>query len=1375
MLPTAPTVTVERDSGEPPPPHVAELASFVPLALARDLAAAAGGPNACSVAVHCAVLVSDLAGFTRLTEDLIARFGTAGTERLTRLLNGFFRDIVDTVNAAGGEITTFAGDALIALFRARDDSPESLREAARACASCGLAIRDAVTRVGAIDGTPIAVRVGVGAGLMVAARVGGRRDRWEIVLSGEPLAQVARALGETGSGAVGLSEEAWSLCLDDVVGVNVAVGVHRLEELRGEAAPPATRATVAGVTADDEPILRGIVPGVVRTHLEDGVGGWLSTLRRVTVLFVRLHGLESRDDAIGLQDAVREVQSALYYHGGSLTKVLTDDKGTVVLAAFGLPREPFEYRADYALAAAMALAPKLSDIGLRCDVGVATGTVFCGPIGTTRRREYTIIGSTVNLAARLSAKADGAVICDKATRRAAQLEVRFEALPAVSLKGFGEPITPYRALGLVELAPVARSARLGLAGRDQELDLLRGGILRLTESGRGGSVLVQAEAGVGKSRLLGEAVALCEQYDVRHVASVADRLTTSSSYRGWRPVFRRLLGVGGELSAKPQAQQVAAVEAVLGDDPDRRALAALLNPVLGTSLPMSPHLTEMGTSARGRATRKLLLSLLLEATEGGPTALVFDDVQWLDHASLALLRAVAEDAPAVLLLIGGRPVSRHPEDLAAVLQRSDHTTLKLSNLDPAGARQLIRQVLAVNEVGEHLAAWIHQRADGNAFFMQEITLNLVEEGVLQTRDGVLIDLPDAARLDRTALPDTVETIVTRRIDRLRPAEQLALKAAAVIGRTFDREMLEAVYPEQGGQLLDEALGTILDGRLVIARKAEHAAEDNPEYAFGHRTLLEVVYGSLLGEHRVVLHRACARYLADSRADNLAAYAARLAHHHAAAGDIDEAIYHYEIAAQRAGRAGAADAERGYWERILELHERLPAGRRADAVRQSRWRRSLGTLHAYEGRALVAREHLAAAMALLGVTIPLTTGRRVLKLLGQMTWQMGLLLVPTLLLARSDAKRRRLNELARAASEYCEPCYLLYDNFGFVLAGLTAANFSTRTGDVRVSKPFQTLGYIASLSRLRGLAQRYFDRGLEAARRSRDGEAEVRCLNSVASTHISFGRWELADDWFTRGEARGTELGARHEWEVGMLMWGHADHFRGDYVRALSREQAVHDQARERGNKRHAMWTLMGMIRALCSMDRLDEAAALIDENAALFEAEETESIAAERLTTLARVALAEGRREDAVRHARKAVALINKAGPGDFTTLTPYSDACDLLLTVAEEGGGDAGLLADAATACAGMKKYGGTHPIGAARAHLHRGRLLACRGNAAAATKAWRQARDQAVQHGMPVDEALAMAALGDKDGARQLLADAAPAARRTVLSMAELFTANP
>ena len=245
--------------------------------------------------------------------------------------------------------------------------------------------------------------------------------------------------------------------------------------------------------------LRGYVPAAVTARLAAGQSAWISELRSVSVLFLRLPGLDDiRSEMLEqAQQLVGVVQEALYEYEGSVNKVGVDDKGATLVAAFGLPPVAHEDDPVRAVQAALGIQARLRQRGLRPALGLATGRVFCGSVGSSRRREYTMIGGVVNLAARLMQAANDELVCDAATRQATEAKLAFEALPPRRLKGWPEPVAVFRPRGQGRTRARSRS----LVGRAREQDLLTQRLIGL-QQGRGGTVLVEGEAGIGKSRLV---------------------------------------------------------------------------------------------------------------------------------------------------------------------------------------------------------------------------------------------------------------------------------------------------------------------------------------------------------------------------------------------------------------------------------------------------------------------------------------------------------------------------------------------------------------------------------------------------------------------------------------------------------------------------------------------------------------------------------------------------------------------------------------------------------------------------------------------------------------------------------------------------------
>ena len=384
---------------------------------------------------------------------------------------------------------------------------------------------------------------------------------------------------------------------DLATGEQVRLGAGRPSVFRLAAVRPPTSAAPlvrAGTVEAAGPALRGYVPAAVTARLAAGQSAWISELRSVSVLFLRLPGLDdiSSETLEQAQQLVGAVQEALYEYEGSVNKVGVDDKGATLVAAFGLPPVAHEDDPVRAVQAALGIQARLRRRGLRPALGLATGRVFCGSVGSGRRREYTMIGGVVNLAARLMQAADDELVCDAATRQATQAKLAFEALPPRRLKGWAEPVAVFRPRG----QSLARAPSRSLVGRAREQDLLAERLIGL-QQGRGGTVLVEGEAGIGKSRLIDGLVEQAAGAPVRTLVGAADAVRSTTPYHAWRPVFESVFGL--EDVAEPSERRARVLDR-LRARPDLERLAPLLADVLPLDLPSDEVVGQLRRAGTGR-------------------------------------------------------------------------------------------------------------------------------------------------------------------------------------------------------------------------------------------------------------------------------------------------------------------------------------------------------------------------------------------------------------------------------------------------------------------------------------------------------------------------------------------------------------------------------------------------------------------------------------------------------------------------------------------------------------------------------------------------------------------------------------------------------
>ncbi len=368
------------------------------------------------------------------------------------------------------------------------------------------------------EGVRLLSKIGIGAGEIATLHVGGVRNCWELLITGEPLVQIGRAEKCARPGDVVFSPEAWPLVSDSCVGTPVDGRHVRLESV----ARPLTQRPVPApmLPPRSESALRGYLPAEILSRLDAGQVGWVAELRPVTVLFINLAGLNViTPEALERTHAtIRALQSTLYRHEGSFNKLSFDEKGLTLVAALGLP--PYAHSDDPArgVQTALEIQDRLRELDVRGAIGVASGRVYCGEIGGSGRREYTVIGDKVNLAARLMQAAPGTILCDPATRQAARARFAFEALPPVTFKGKSELIPIFRPSGqaatLGDLSPV-----IGRAAERRRLDAH----LESLVAGSGGLVVIEGEAGIGKSRLVADLVEHAEGMGITVISGAGGR------------------------------------------------------------------------------------------------------------------------------------------------------------------------------------------------------------------------------------------------------------------------------------------------------------------------------------------------------------------------------------------------------------------------------------------------------------------------------------------------------------------------------------------------------------------------------------------------------------------------------------------------------------------------------------------------------------------------------------------------------------------------------------------------------------------------------------------------------------------------------------
>lgn len=804
---------------------------------------------------QAAVLFADVSGFTSLTEAL-AQKGDEGPEEITQLLNRYFGRMIQLLEAEGGDVVKFSGDALTVVFPVRDESMGyAIRRAKQAADSMQVmmtALGPVQSSVGPVE---LALKVGIGSGNVKALLVGGVFRRWEYVLAGEALLRAATAEGTAQRGDVKLDPESQKLIVADPL-LPRSAPLWDLESLEEQ--------------SECIERLKRFLPGAVRSWMvHEEFHDWLGVLRTMSVLFIGLQGIEYAEEqaCTQLHRFLLNAQKTVYRYQGSINKLVVDDKGTIFLVLFGAP--PFAHADDplRAVRCALDLLEGAREQALSLRVGVTTGRVFAGPVGSHVRREYTAMGDAVNLAARLMGQVEkSGVLCDEQTYQLTHNHIQYKTLSAVQLKGKEHPVALFCPLSVMSHSDISTEGE-AMIGRRTELAQL---ILHTDKIKTGSNqvILLEAEAGLGKTMLLHALEKQVHNGMFQWLSGAGQSLEQLSGFWAWRPIFNQLLGLKDEQTIYEREQCVVQYFESLSQEYQDRM--SLLNDVLGLELEESPLVASLDAATRQQSLTDVLLFLLTQQARQKPLCIMLENLQWLDSLSwdfvLQLARFMETEHSGILFLLSSRPLGEQAlvSKQMKTLRSFAHTTVfSLCALSAEETLALVAARLEISplHVPKELKDIIVQRSGGNPLFVREIIALFLQEHILEfyeVEGAKVCRMKKQDARSSTWLPDSLEGLLLARLDQLSPTHQLILKVASVIGQHFPFEPLHHTLRAHSKSIKD-MLREHLDELSAQGFVQPEQDLETGRYVFNHLATKDVAYRTLLYQQRRQLHRSLAEW------------------------------------------------------------------------------------------------------------------------------------------------------------------------------------------------------------------------------------------------------------------------------------------------------------------------------------------------------------------------------------------------------------------------------------------------------------------------------------------------------------------------------------
>ncbi len=1319
------------------------LESFLPLKLLGRIHGARGDRPA-AVEFPAAVLFVDVSRYTALVEQL-ARRGQGGLEKIPKLLSLSYGRCAEQICDRGGEVLYFEGDSLLAYWAADADD---LGIAVRAAAACAEAICHDRNGDASTSETDPALHVGVGAGNLWAAALGGP-PVWNLVAGGDALMQAATSQA--------LARPREYVLSDAAVQALARGGATGYCNAKPHFELPSPLPHVDWLTGFLPPQLQEMVlapgqlsmagPREFAIDLEgqgiDALLGATHEIRPISAVFARIIGLDPRNPLAlsQLQTLCVSLQENLRARGGPPGELYFDEKGLIFSAAFGARGSFHRDDPHRAVDAARAINRTIQGLGLSTSVGVATGYALFCVVGSVRRRQLMVHGAPMNRAARLMTAVSADVVCDAPTERANRTAFCFEQQGTLQLDGLGDMAAVFRPLE----PRVAVAVPPTLIGRQSELGVLRH-TFDETRSGGTRLLVVLGEPGIGKTALVTAFMDELRLSGTPVSVARAEREDRRTSLLPWRRVLASLLGLPSDCNGFIVLERVTAN---VQEDPAIVGRLPLLDGVLGIVIPENDRTRHLQGPHRGDATMRLLGDLV-GMLAPRPLVLVLEDSQWLDSASWRLIEWILGSLSSLLLIVCVR-LEEIPEELKSLRRRAEAARmnatraeaddparfcqiLDLEELGEVSIRELVARTLGGVPPHQELASRISALAGGNPFFAEEISIALKSEGLVAVRDGFWRPIRP---LDDLRYFEGVERVIRERVDLLETAPFNLLKAAAVIGRSFSVAALQILLRDElHSNAIEAAMESLLAVHLV-----RHGFAPG-EYEFRHDQIRDVVYSLISVDARQRLHGLLADWIESNQSATAVVEIAALVQHFEAAGNTDKVVKYADLAATRALQVGAFREVEAFLGICFSHESRQHPWSAEQRLQAVRWRRQLAEAHYGRGDIHAQGVAVRRALNVAGQPVPRFPTTTLIRLVGR-----GLRLAMQQTFPPSSkwtqpGLRSWERELARCLNQAAMVDYFEL-RFSRGMCNLVGAvSHAERAGlSIEMAVASAQLACGLGIMGWRRACNYFMARAEQVAISLADPAVHSHVCLLDALWHLGRCEWLMVDRRLDQSQELCLKAGDQLSWcnAQGIRFW--SLYYRGDQSALEPTALGLLSRAQNAGNIQQEIWALR--CKALCVLhtDRPREAVDVLRliTSAMLGSVDLAAQISAKGAlaVALARV----GSHAESVQAAIETLHLLREMRrPSSHSTLVGLSGVSEVLLR-----GREAGLSREydrwhqwERQALHELNRYRRVFPVGAAQYGLWLGVAHWLDGRKDQALSTWKQALATARQFSLRQDESM-------------------------------------
>ncbi|HOE64453.1 MAG TPA: tetratricopeptide repeat protein [Candidatus Sumerlaeota bacterium] len=1075
-------------------------------------------------------------------------------------------------------------------------------------------------------------------------------------------------------------------CFQDVTQAGIEAA-QRMADGAAQAAVAGPEGAPAAPTI--EPSVARLTRFVPKTLIE-GIVSSADTMeegerRPIAVLFSDLSGFTSLTEHLGaerMSDLLDEIYASsreiIARYDGVVEKFI----GDAVMAIFGAPVAHGD-DPERAIRSAFDIRDAVRHIGqqhgfkLDTHAGIAYGEVVFKASKDGGGLDVRSIGDAVNLASRLQGKAaDGEIVADHRIFRQTKNIFSWESLEDVSVKGKKHAISIHKAKGIKkQFAKVILGERMELftlVGREREMALLNNAADK-TSKGKGNIVIVQGDAGVGKSRLIYEFYQTIKNRDFFWHTGRCLSFGTNIPFFTFITMLRSFLDLPREMSGPPlnesllreRLDRIFEKTAKPSDSTHKKnriSKKAKQTPDVFYSLAIlfsvdleNNPLLELSPRDRRQKIFDSMTDLFSHLASCSPSIFVFEDFHWADAESLDLLdHLIIElaDKPA-MFLIALRPGLEHE------FPHPEKTQLiKLEELSEKDSRELIAEIMGTKSVPMDLRNLILQKTEGNPFYIEEVILELQEKGLIEKK-GKSYQLK--TKIEKISIPDTVEGVVLARIDRLERKVKQVLQCASVIGQEFRYHTLAQIA--EVNKNLQNYLISLVDGEYIL----EETAIPELMYIFKHIILRDVTYGTLLDKRKCFFHARVANALENLFEDRIEEFVEIIAHHYERGTIWDKAAYYLERAAIKCEMLYAQRAAADYWERQIASVEKMETSEMERRVLRLRGNLRLGELCRRLGRPQRGITALLEALEDAEELQQTPDKLQVLRRLAEVHRLAGNMDKALNYINEALAIARKIKNAAEIAACYNFISHIERWRGNFHEAKNATEQvlaFAKSTGDRQ--KHYQALNHYAIICMYFGdskTAHESFLHALALTRELGKKNEEVQILLNIGINHLRCGECEQAKIRFNEGLALAEKIEFEQGAELCLLAITDLALKCGDIKSAASVSKRLFLRMKEAFFSDIMAMAASNQGRIYLAQGDIKKAKSSMEDAYAIARADENYAVIIDALCLKTELLLAEGQNEHALAAAKELMSLIDAHKELEFlSTALALNARCHLAL-----------------------------------------------------------------------------------------------------------------